>query len=546
MRVQRLACGSWIRVLLLGVCVATGVCGTASNSGESPGRELPAVFDGSPVEVMQQVPTGQYPPGQYPPGQYPPGQYPPGQYPPGQYPPGQYPPGQYPPGRYPPGTVPTPVPGVGIPIPEIKLPRRGEKKEGKDSAEKGEGRSADADGKLTIDLGAFVGTLRDFGEKSLVLESAAHGLLEFRVLAKTRFQDAANEPIRDSLLKPGDQLKLEVNGDDPETILRVILLRKGTVAEREAASREFDRASVRSPEDVEAEPVDGRPTLTGAAADDSRPTVRRGQPEEYRNPVPEPQISREEALARAGGRSPEFHRIHTLDTDPLIAAAREESIDFTSQLPNFLVRQFTTRYSSVTRPADWRAMDVVTVDVVYVDGSEDYRNTMINGRPSKHSPELSGSWSTGEFATTLMDVLSAQTMAVFTRRGEDTISGRSTVVFDYAVEQPRSHWTVHANERQYRPAYKGSIWIDKASKRVMRIEKQALGLPADFPFDKAELTLEYDFVRLSNRLYLLPVHSENLICVRGTADCTRNVTDFRNYQKFEAESDIRYDSGSKK
>jgi hypothetical protein len=60
-------------------------------------------------------------PGQYPPGQYPPGQYPPGQYPPGQYPPGQYPTGQYPRGQYPTG------PGVGLPVPQIKLPKRGPK-----------------------------------------------------------------------------------------------------------------------------------------------------------------------------------------------------------------------------------------------------------------------------------------------------------------------------------------------------------------------------------------------------------------------------------
>ncbi len=521
---------------LLLASAAPAAIGAGTGQSDSVGTPPPA--------VQHQYPPGQYPPGQYPPGQYPPGQYPPGQYPPGQYPPGQYP---YPSGRYPPGTVPTPIPGVGIPIPEVKLPRRGEKKESGDKDDK----KAPEQGKLTVDLGSFTGTLRDLGEKSLILEAPGHGLLEFRVLAKTKFLDTAGEPIRDSLLKPGDQLKLEVNADDPETILRVILLRKGTPEERTSASREFDKGAVRSPEDVETEPATGQPSLKdaapspGAGADASRPTVRRGQPEEYRNPAPEPEISREEALARASGKSPEYHRVHIPGSDPLIEQAREESIDYTSQLPDFSVRQFTTRYSSVTSPPDWRAMDVVTVDVVVADGTEDYRNTMINGRASKHSPELSGSWSTGEFATTLQDVLSAQTMADFRRRGEDTIAGRSTVVFDFSVEQPRSHWTIHANELQHRPAYKGTIWIDKVTKRVMRIEKQAQAMPADFPFDKAEMVLEYDFVRISNRPFLLPVHSENLVCVRSSVNCTRNVIDFRNYQKFDAESEIKYDSAGK-
>src|SRR5712692_7987901 len=113
-------------------------------------------------EVAQTYP-GQYPPGQYPPGQYPPGQYPPGQYPPGQYPPGQYPPGQYPPGQYP-NTYPTRLPGgvpIGIPVPEIKLPKK------KGDKTPGAGSSHD-DEKMTV--ASVDGSLRKLGEKDLLLQ----------------------------------------------------------------------------------------------------------------------------------------------------------------------------------------------------------------------------------------------------------------------------------------------------------------------------------------------------------------------------------------
>ncbi|OYW09903.1 MAG: hypothetical protein B7X34_05790, partial [Acidobacteriia bacterium 12-62-4] len=93
-----------------------------------------------------------------------PGQYPPGQYPPGQYPQGQYPPGQYPQGQYPQG------PSVGLPIPQIKLPKRGPKLTGTE------------------------GTLRQLGEKELVLETSGKGIQKYRLIAKTQFRDAAGEP----------------------------------------------------------------------------------------------------------------------------------------------------------------------------------------------------------------------------------------------------------------------------------------------------------------------------------------------------------------
>lgn len=516
-RIRYVACLALVALLLPGAGSATSAAG---ESAAPPSAGHAATTP--PAVVLQQAPSSQ----------------------------GQYPPGQYPPGQYPPGTIRTPVPGVGIPVPEIKLPRRGERNDPKEG-EQGAQDQQDAKARLTIELGSFEGTLRKLGEKDLLLETAGHGVLEFRVLTNTKFLDTASEPVRDSLLKPGDQLKLEVNPDDPETALRVILLRKGSASEREAASLEVDRASVRSPSDVEMEAADSQPalagakTIPGAAEPGDRPVVRRGQPDEYRNPQPEPPITREEALARAEEKSPEYYRVQVPGSDPLIEEARAESISYTSKLPSFMVRQFTTRYSSASNPPDWRALDVVTVDVVYADGSEEYRDARINGRAAKHDPELSGSWSTGEFASTLNDVLSAQTKAHFERRSEDTVAGRTSVVFRFKVEQPRSHWTIRAGALSHRPSYKGHIWIDKASKRVIRIEKQAETFPAEFPFDKAEMILEYDFVRLNNRLFLLPVHSENLVCQRGTVSCTRNVIDFRNYHKFDAESEVLYDSAQK-
>src|SRR5205807_8879209 len=143
------------------------------------------------VLAAAQTYPGQYP-NQYPPGQYPPGQYPPGQYP-GQYPPGQYPPGQYPPGQYP-NTYPTRLPGgipVGIPVPEIRLPKKKNDKSGNS------GSSHDEE-KMTV--ASADGLLRKMGEKDLLLQMARKAVLRFRLLAKTQFRHKAGEPIRDSPL----------------------------------------------------------------------------------------------------------------------------------------------------------------------------------------------------------------------------------------------------------------------------------------------------------------------------------------------------------
>jgi hypothetical protein len=467
-------------------------------------------------------------PSPYPQTPYP-GQYPPGQYPPGQYPPGQYPPGQYPPGQYPPGQIGLPG-GLNLPMP--KLPG----KKSKDTTDSNSAR---------VPLRAADGTLRELGEKDLYLETSKHKILKFRTLSKTQFRDKDGEQVRDSLLKPGDQLSVQVNGDDPETALRVVLTRKGTTDERTAAQRPFDHDSAQTP--VEA---DTHSSGTMEAASESP---------ERSKPDSKPDADREiPTLARAGKSDSDSNQPAAKSEPPvenakpaprpngpnddIIGGARDAADHLTDGLPNFLVQQNTTRYFSRVIPPQWQVLDVVTAEVASVDGKEDYRNIMVNGKPSNRPIEKTGAWSTGEFQTVLDSLLSPYTAAAFHKTRDDTIDGRPAYTYDFRVREENSNWDIHAPDgSKATPAYVGTVWIDKQTSNVMRIEEQTGSLPASFPFDKAESVVVYGFVRIDGKAYPLPVHSEILTCQRGSSTCTKNDIDFRNYRKFGADSSVTFD-----
>jgi len=485
------------------------------------------VFRASMILWFGMLSWAQYPPGQYPPGGYPPGQYPPGQYPPGQYPPGQYPPGQYPPGQYP-NTYPTRLPGgvpVNLPVPNVGLPK-------KQSKEKG-----GSEGDSKISLAPVDGALRKLGEKDLYLQTNGKTVLRFRLLAKTQFRDKQGEPVRDSLLHAGDQLSVLVNPDDPETAVRVILVREGTAAERKSADRPLEEArapeakdlgktrTVVSTQESASAPAEASDTAAAPPADSAKGGSAKGD-------APKP-----EALPAPAPRDPKQ------ETDAAILGdARSTSTTYTASLPNFLAEQATTRYFTNTWPASWQEIDVITATVVYSGGKEEYRDIQVNGSPTRVPPERSGSWSTGEFAMTLADVLSAATDAKFRRRGADSIAGRPAVVFDYTVEQAHSHWTLLSPDgRNFNPGYEGAIWIDRDTRRVMRIEQRTTVMPRDYPLSKAECTIEYGFVKIEQGTYLLPVLSDNLACFSGSGSCSKNSIKFQNYRKFTADSTVTFD-----
>jgi hypothetical protein len=258
-------------------------------------------------------------------------------------------------------------------------------------------------------------------------------------------------------------------------------------------------------------------------------------------PAP-PKIAPAEAPAETGP-GPERSSFPS-SGDMTIDKAREEAFAFSQTLPNYVVQQFTTRYQTDTahgNSTSWQALDTVSAEVVSDGGKETYKNLLINGKPPKQAVEKTGAWSTGEFSSVLLDILQPATDANFHNRRSTTIVNRAAFRYDFSVEQENSHWHVYSSADSYRPEYTGAIWIDKETFRVLRIELSARNMPRAFPLDTVESAVDYDFVMLGERKFLLPVHSEALSCERGTRACSRNVIDFRNYKKYTADSSITFD-----
>ena len=73
--------------------------------------------------------------------------------------------------------------------------------------------------------------------------------------------------------------------------------------------------------------------------------------------------------------------------------------------------------------------------------------------------------------------------------------------------------------------------------RVLRFEQIATEIPPDFPITAASSLIDYDWVSINERKYLLPTHSEILLTTVNPKFVlqSRNDIKFRSYQKFGAE-----------
>jgi hypothetical protein len=191
------------------------------------------------------------------------------------------------------------------------------------------------------------------------------------------------------------------------------------------------------------------------------------------------------------------------------------------------------------RGREKQALDVVSAEIVYDNGQESYRNVKINDSTTETDlEEIGGSWSTGEFASTLLELFDPDTRAQFRPGGASSISGFSAEVYDFQVRSENSRWTLRFESQSLAPAYAGSVWVDPKTARVLRIEMQAKNIPSSFPMDSVESAVDYSYVMIGGTSVLLPVHAESLGCERATSNCSHNIIDFRNYHQFKVEVKI--------
>jgi hypothetical protein len=454
---------------------------------------------------------------------------------PGQYPPGQYPPGQYPPGQGPTGQT----PGGGL-----SIPRRHKK-----STDKGNGK--DAENALPTIAADGYTLSRD--EKKLVIATDDGRTITMTVDSKTAFlKDTAAIPS--SKIAEGSFVHIEAAEDDEAylTAVKVSLL-KDPVPEAVQRNTENAAKEAAPPMDPKLAAELSRPAATDAP---DRPVLRRGRPA-GRNEFPEdeppsapPPVAK--AVKPAAAATPKKdsgdftitadnadHK-HFAGDDEQIQRSKDWAETFTQGLPNYICQQVTTRYQEESRSAGWTPIDVVTAKIVFENGHEDYRDITVGGkRTNKSIMEIGGSTSTGEFAGYLHSLFIGN-RATFKFYQSTSVTSTPAAIYDFTVPLKRSDWTIIVGGQSLRPQYSGSVWLEKSSGQVRRIEFQGDKIPKDFPYDSVQTAVDYQAIRLGTSMFLLPVHAENIACRRGTSICTKNEIDFRDYHKYSGESTIVY------
>jgi hypothetical protein len=236
----------------------------------------------------------------------------------------------------------------------------------------------------------------------------------------------------------------------------------------------------------------------------------------------------------------------SIEQGKIIQETREYVKNYTKNLPNFICVQVTRRDEDPTGVGTgWRHKDTITTKLSYNEGREDYQVVLVNNTtppPGTTMDKLGGTNSAGEFGSMMRDIFDRESNARFDWDHWGKLRGRSSYVFAYSIEQQYSRFRLDAiaEKQELVPAYRGLVYIDQDTKMVTKFTVTPYNTPETFPMHNVELELDYDFTKIGDSEFLLPLRSVN--SSKGTRSLSKNEIEFRLYRKFGTESTIKFET----
>jgi hypothetical protein len=234
----------------------------------------------------------------------------------------------------------------------------------------------------------------------------------------------------------------------------------------------------------------------------------------------------------------------------LLERTRTATLGAGQTMPDYIVKQQITRSHAYGQSKNWMVYDRLSIAVSYrQNAGEDYKLLAVNGMPpgenQDYGMKLGGTISTGEYVTALTDLFKPESQATFNMVDTDTLRARRTIIYEYEVKKEFSHQTLGWGEGgsmklQTIAGYRGRIWVDRETNRVLRLEDISTEIEPGFPITAASKTIDYDWVSINEQTHLLPLRAVVQLTdrVRGQTEETRNEILFRGYRKFGAEVKI--------
>jgi hypothetical protein len=146
----------------------------------------------------------------------------------------------------------------------------------------------------------------------------------------------------------------------------------------------------------------------------------------------------------------------------------------------------------------------------------------------------------GEFGAILNLVFQPTSKTDFEWKEAATLGDGSGMlqVLSYRVARKNATIVLSQGNADAAVGFHGLVYIDSATNGVRRVTLEAGDVPKSFPIRASTMTVDYSYVAISGRDYLLPVRS-SVKLERAHKKADLNEITFRNYRRYASRTKIK-------
>jgi hypothetical protein len=228
--------------------------------------------------------------------------------------------------------------------------------------------------------------------------------------------------------------------------------------------------------------------------------------------------------------------------------AREVNLERAAKLPHFIADESVKRYKSPhTNPPQWKYVDTIESEIAVQGSGFTRRHPLLNGKPWTKAEFPNFNWSV-QFGDELNPLFGpkCQTPIEFDKR--DDFRGKPVLAYRFAsppngcfggLKITSGMFGLITSTKYYSPKWTGRFLIDDPGGNVVLFEAEAHEFPKGFGQDPVKQTGTWDYVKIGDLEYLLPVSTE-IFGGFTKADLWHVVVEYKNHRHFESATEIQF------
>ena len=223
---------------------------------------------------------------------------------------------------------------------------------------------------------------------------------------------------------------------------------------------------------------------------------------------------------------------------------RAVNLERAAALPSFVADEVSVREMSPhTDPAQWKRLDTIESEISVHGKQFTRQNVRIDGKPWTKPQFPQFTWSV-DFGVELEPLFAGKcnTQIVFDRQEE--VGGRPGLAYRFQAPGAADcfgGFTYQSSfkKRTFNPPWSGRFVVEDPGGALVRFEEEAHEFPQNFPAEPFRETIQWDYVKIGDEKFLLPVTME-LWGGWSNSGFYHVQTEFKNHRHFEASSNVKF------